>query len=307
MNKYFGDNSITLKYIQKIMKETYNDSISVTGEYYTHFDMNYGFAHYVAKYLDFMYPPLDKNVYNNIGEDNNIAGKDQIISICNYFLCDNRGNRLNYFPTLDDVKNNEESSINEIYDSIYNEYMRLVCVGVDREIKAQGIKIDPESNWEKTFIINNDLPLFTTIKSVSDPERMGDKWVVTYTYELNTNTIFHLFPWDKPKRICEIDDLVASYLLGKTIGPNSTAEEIYYAQQLLIQNRNIETFEKGVWCPKGKEGTIYDMTQTVSNYQMNHSQDVNSNNIFVTGYFDIFTEACVLREIGDDRNGILGL
>ena len=323
MNSVFRDESITIKYIQKMLNETYNDSISVTGEYYETFDMNYGFAHYIVKYLDYMYPVLDKaaaEAYKNLSTDT-IATKDQVISISNYFLCDNNGNRLQYDPTKDYYDDNHVyrwPKSNNMYASIYNPYMRLIKLKLPNDsIGVQTIKTD-EVGYEKTFIINNDLPIFTRLKNdgqrvwistSTQPDLDDGKWIIDYrnSYELNTNTIFRLFKWAKKKEICEIDDLVASYLLGKTIGPNSSMEDIHYAQKLLIRNRNIQDFEKGIWCPVGYEGTIHDMTVTVSEYQKNHVKDVDSNNVFVTGYFDIYTEACIIKEVGDDRNGILGL
>jgi hypothetical protein len=84
-------------------------------------------------------------------------------------------------------------------------------------------------------------------------------------------------------------------------------EDIYYVQKLLITGRDIQRFEKGIWCPEGYNGTIYDMTQTVINYQKQIVSTGNQHNVFVTGYFDIFTEAFALKEAGSKSYGILGL
>ena len=59
MNKYYGDTGVSIHFIQQLLNETYNSKIYVSGEYYKQFDMNYGFAHFIAKYLDQRYPLLD--------------------------------------------------------------------------------------------------------------------------------------------------------------------------------------------------------------------------------------------------------
>ena len=51
----------------------------------------------------------------------------------------------------------------------------------------------------------------------------------------------------------------------------------------------------------------FDMTQTIIDYQRSVASQSMIPNVFVTGYFDPFTEAHALREYGDDYNGILGL
>ena len=77
---------------------------------------------------------------------------------------------------------------------------------------------------------------------------------------------------------------------------------------MVIRVMDIQNFEKGIWCPIGYEGSpLYDMTQTVISYQQSLVSTLNTNNIFVTGYFDIFTEACALKEVGAKNHGILGL
>ena len=62
LNKKFidyKDKNIVIQYIQQIISETYNNKVLVNGEYYTVNDNNYGIPHYIAKYLDYMYPALD--------------------------------------------------------------------------------------------------------------------------------------------------------------------------------------------------------------------------------------------------------
>lgn len=284
MNKNFGEKSIVIRYIQQYLNENYNNRIIVDGNYYGHVDMNYGLAHFVAKYLDYMYPVLDPNVqqeYDSIDTQTPIRKRTEPISIMNYFLCSNKGTRLQFDP-LDSTAPNVLKT-NEIYDKIYNQYMQ-VRMDSEGEIKLEN---------EGRYIIQNDLPLFVS--------KNGD------TYSINTNIIFTLESWDNDKQICELDDYIVSFLLGRTIGPNSSMEDIYRAQQLLIRDRNIQKFEKGVWCSPGNEGTIYDMTRTVTEYQKNILLTQPKSNIVVTGYFDIFTEAFALKEVGENRNGIFGL
>lgn len=285
MNKYFNDESLVIAYIQQLLNETYNSDIFVNGEYYTHFDMNYGFAHYIAKYLNSRYPLLDKTSiieYNNIKSDS-VRSLTKPISIMNYFLCSNNGKRLSY----DVLRPYDEPFSNVEYKKIYNKYMVLENFGSDGIID-----IEPANS---KYIIQNDLPLFSFFDST------------TNKYSVNNNIIFTLDKWKKEKRICEIDDLVASYLIGRTITPKSSRDDIYYAQKLLIRNREILREERGVWCMNGYEGTEYDFTQTIIKYQSERFDPISSNPIFVTGYFDIFTESCARKEVGDVENGIRGL
>jgi hypothetical protein len=149
------------------------------------------------------------------------------------------------------------------------------------------------------YIIKNDMPLFSSCTYNSDTQQ--------YTYDVNNNIIFTLSGWNKEKEICELDDFVTSYLIGRTITPQSSMEDIYYVQRLLIHDRNITREEKGVWCIQGAEGTEYDLTQTIINYQSNRVNALNAD-IFVTGYFDIYTEAYARKEfIVGDENAIYGI
>lgn len=286
MNKNFEDKGLAIQYLQTVLKQTYNTDVFVNSEYYKTFDMNYGFAHYIAKYLDYAYPLLDRmaiHEYNNIELIGNTPNTEERslykpISIMNYFLASNNGEKLVY--------NYISGSESPIYDDIYNRYMRVWS--------APSAQTGTDVwKWREEYLKTNDLPLFTFSDGVG--------------YIVRNNVIFNLQKWDTPKNICEIDDFVASYLLGMVIGPNSSMEDIYYAQKLLIQNREIEEDEKGVWCASGNEGTYKDMTQTVINYQKQRVIPNSSSTLFVTGYFDVRTESQILKDIGDVSYGILGL
>lgn len=285
MNAVFSDNSIVIHYIQQMISETYNDDVIVNGEYYTAYDMNYGFAHYVAKYLKDNFPVLDQQTKQAYDQNTTSATRDITlpISIYNYFLCGNNGTRLNFIPT-ENPEDYESYAQNDLYRKLYNKYS---VVYFDTETQTY------KSLYPK-YINNDDLPVF--IKSNGNG-----------VYTVNTNEIFTLSDWNISKGIMELDDYVTSFLLGRTIGPNSSMEDIYYAQKLLIQNRVINDKEKGVWCLPNQEGTIYDMTQTVIDYQKARVDKNSTTPLFVTGYFDIYTEGYVLKEIGGDVNGILGL
>lgn len=301
MNKNFEDTGIVIQYIQQLLKERYNSDIYVNSEYYKTFDMNYGFAHYIAKYLQYMYPLLDDQSiqdYNNIKSDD-IRSLEKPISILNYFLCDNNGNRLSYNPgyTYTKIGNyftNPVKIKNPVYDDIYNSYMIVdyrAITNSDGNITDINIT---SPHWYKEYFIYNDPPLFTFLN-----EDTGN-------YEINNNIIFKLQPWKKTKNICELDDFVCSYLLGRTIGPESSMEDIYYAQKLIIQNE-IPTQYRGIWCPAGQEETEFDMTLNVITYQKSNISRILNGEIFVTGYFDSFTESCILKDLGDNSYGILGL
>lgn len=288
MKTVFGDNSLSVHFIQQMFYETYNDDVIVDGSYYTTYDMNYGFAHYIAKYLDSTYPVLDAQTKEAYATNTTNTTRDITlpISIMNYFLCDNNGNRLTFTPT-NTPDEYEQSNENELYRKIYNKYSIVYNVP-DSIVPAYA----PATKYKK-YMNNNDLPLFIDYDGTN--------------YSVNTNSIFTLSGWNISKGICEIDDYVASFLLGRTIGPNSSMEDIYYAQKLLIRDREITNAEKGIWCLPGQDGTPFDMTQTVINYQKARIYKSNTTPLFVTGYFDIYTEGYVLKEIGGDINVILGL
>ena len=275
-----------------MLSETYNENVKVTGEYYTQYDMNYGFAHFIAKYLDTMYPLLDKksiSEYEN-NDGSSIRNIVKPITIANYFLCSNTGERLTFTPLNSPIEYDEDINYNKLYKKLYNQYM-VVNKTFDQYNNLTGYT--PSYNGK--FMNMNDLPLFIYYDKISD------------TWSVNNNKIFTLSKWNIDKDVCEIDDLVASYLLGRTIGPNSSMEDIYYAQQLLIRDREITREEKGIWCVRGAEGSIYDMTQTLINYQSQRVSTANEIPIIVTGYFDIYTESLLLKEVGEKSYGISGL
>ena len=280
------------------MYETYNDNVIINGEYYKHIDMNYGFAHFIAKYLDYKYPILDAKTRQEYQElidtgagHDTLRGIDNVISLSNYFLCSNRGKRLRFgYPKVEDDREHgidENDTERLLYREIYNRYM--IPIWQETQYFA------PVQNGK--YMVMNDLPLFVAVTKDGSGQ----------LYWETQDTIFSLDKWSIEKGICEIDDFVASYLLGRTITPESSMEEIYYVQKLLIHDRTLAKGEKGVWCMKGCEGTEYDLTQTIINYQKNHVNALSTTPLFVTGYFDIYTEAALLKEVGEDTYGISAL
>lgn len=275
------------------MNESYNSAVLVNGDYYTAMDMNYGLTHFIAKYLDTMYPIIGKQAKIDYADNDGSAVRvlTKPISLSNYFLCSNDGKRLDYSPTeyIRDSQTYFVENPNAAYSKIYNEFMTFYP---ERDnLGALTGFYKPTYNGKYTVL--NDLPLFIQYDKDTDK------------YTLNENIIFTLDRWDIPKRSCELDNFVCSYLLGRTIGPRSSMEDIYYAQKLLIRDREITKMEKGVWCPPNMEGTMYDFTTTVTQYQAERFNQHATQPLFVTGYFDTFTEACALREVGATDNGTI--
>ena len=277
MNSTFEDKNLVIHYIEQFLNENYNPDIQVNGEYYQTFDMNYGLAHYIAKYLDTNFPilsPIVQNEYDNT--PNKRRGTRDLkkpISILNYFLADNNRHVLT-FPDPDTTN---------MYDSIYNKYMR-----VHWDENTQRYK--PEYNGK--YMIKNDLPLFTKM--------VGDNYIV------NDQIAFTLDYWPRKKKMCELDDLIVSYLLGRTITPKSSREDIYYVQQLLIKDRNFYPGEKGSWNCTAPDGTTISLTDTIMDFQKSCPNGYGAVPVLVTGYFDIFTEKQALMN-NQNNGGVLSV
>lgn len=279
MNLKFNDSNIALVYLQTMLKENYNNSILINGDYYSQNYSNYGFAHFIFKYLNTFYPcPITENYDTSLldSEFDKVRKTTDCISIANYFACDNIGNKLLPF----DVDGQTgmiippiEGTPQAIYEQIYSVYIN--------EIKK-----------------TNDLPIFTTW--TADTQYTPPVYV--FKYNNKKDRIYKLYSWTKDKEICELDDLVMSYLLGRTISPNSTLEEIYYVQKLLIGEQNIQPHDKGLW--NSDSGNLTDL---IIKYQQSKINTYTTHPLFVTGYFDIYTEASLLREGGEQSYGIYGL
>ena len=298
MKLNFKDSNLVIKYLQIKLKEQYNPDVLITGDYYITNNNNYGMAHYIARYLNTIYPPLMVNpenpkdlIIDNAYSINNsddvfdtVRSLTDTISIANYFLCNNKGEKL-YCDLLPPPPVEEEEQ-ETLYRQIYG---HDIC-GIFNVL---------------------DSPLFVTTDlldtaPVDYRKPVTDKIHDYYLADNINNTakkdrIYPLDKWESDKEICEIDDLVLSYLLGKTITPNSSAEEIYYVQRLFY-GEYIPEVDKGVW-----SSDYGNLTDTIKEYQRAHTNPVLTNPLFVTGYFDIFTEASILRDRGEQTYGIYGL
>lgn len=311
MKLNFNDSSLVMTYLQIKLKERYNPNTLVNGNYYTTNVNNYGFAHFIARYLNDMYPPLqavDKNInpegvtldesYSLDKEDvdfESIKSLSDTISIANYFLCNNRGEKL-INDLLPNPDNNNRIIINDksVFQKIYGDDICAIFNVVDSPLLTSYDAISAKDSMGNYILKSDHLPgllrkivaygLMDTINTTAKKDR-----------------IYYMEPWQNTKEICEIDDLVLSYLLGKTITPQSSAEEIYYVQKLFYGDYIPET-DKGLWA-----SDYGNLTDTIKQYQSLHSNPKASNPLFVTGYFDIYTEATILRDRGEQVYGILGL
>lgn len=259
MRLNFNDKHMVLKYLQIKLNETYDPNIIINNQYYTSSNINFGFAHYIANYLNTQFPycidsDMEINLPNTMAQinqlfNNELNKKEPVslsnpISLENYFLCNNEGEKL--------------TENNNIYtEEIYNE-----------------------------SIIN----LYKNTGTL-----------------LTCNNLKKLEKWNKDKSICELDDFILSYLIGKTITKYSTRDEIYYVQKLLINTNYITKEQKGIWHSVNDDPET-DLTYLILKYQKLYQNLNYDKPLFITGYFDIFTEAIVLKEQGKDNyHGLYGL
>ena len=122
------------------------------------------------------------------------------------------------------------------------------------------------------------------------------------TISAKNERIYYLSKWKQNKNICELDEFVLSYLMGRTITPYSSKEDIYYVQKLMITDNVISNADKGIW--NSDSGNL---TEIIMNYQRRKVNPYSNSPLFVTGYFDIFTEAAILKDRGEQTYGIHGL
>lgn len=265
MNLQFNESNLALVYLQTKLKEEYNNLIVINGDYYKMFNNNYGFAHYIFKYLNLLYPPAIESMYSeDLNDDvfNEPLKTTDCFSIANYFLCDNKGNKLQFPNHIEGGYIVDDSANAKIYKDIYGKHISAI-------------------------LRTNDPPIF----------------IDDNTYTLNKrDRIYNLYSWKTDKSIGEIDDLVMSYLLGRTIGPNSSREDIYYVQQLLIGDSHIATTDKGLW-----DSNSGNLTNLIIDYQQSQININQTHPLFVTGYFDIYTEASLVKNRGEKLYGIYGL
>ena len=152
-----------------------------------------------------MYPPLDENTkqaYEDAKINNNLGSisTSEPISILNYYLCGSNSNKL-YYGSSD-------------YMNIYSKEMLLRT-----DVSQTTGSLDAQDHFN-----SSDIPLFIYPNS----EIIGK-------YYIRNNTIYQIDSWLKDKDVCELDDLVTSFILGRVIGNRSSREDIAYVQKLLIK------------------------------------------------------------------------
>lgn len=273
----FNDKNIILKFLQIKLKEHYNPDVKVNSTYYTTVNDKYGFTHYIAKYLTDTYPPLDTTAYSSRipASYDTVRSLTEPISVTNYFLCSNNGDKLR-----GDIQTNADGTkyyVDPYYEQIYGSY------------------------YNRRYVTDfKDPPILCRLENSSD-----FNMVVTTFPDVNTKfaayqNIYTLQKWTTPKDKCEIDDYILSYLLGRTITPWSSREDIYYVQKLLIGD--IEPVNRGIW--NSSQGNL---TELIMSFQRSCVTRHSNVPIFVTGYFDIYTEQLLLDMRGEMSNVFYGL
>ena len=317
MRLNFKDKTLALNYLQIKLKEQYNPDILITKDYYETSNNNYGFTHFIARYLTANYPPLQSAVtednkpiveidskYDSTLDEEGVAvlpdetfnstiSLTDTISITNYFLCNNKGEKLTN-NLLPDINGEIVLSNTSVYQKIYGDDICRIFNILDPPLFTSYTAL---KNWDASG------------EQIKKPTSLAPliKQIEMYHLESSINKtaakdrIYYLEPWTTEKGIAEIDDLVLSYLLGKTITPNSSAEDIYYVQKLFYGDV-IPEMSKGIWA-----SDYANLTDTIIEYQKIHVTPRADNTLFVTGYFDIFTEASILRDRGEQTYGIYGL
>lgn len=108
--------------------------------------------------------------------------------------------------------------------------------------------------------------------------------------------------FNSAKKDFDLDSFVMSFLLGRTIGPTSTMEDIEYVQKLLEDSIYTNYYHNryGEWDDE-LTATLYDYQKAINKrYVSNGLKETNNykdyNIIFPTGYFDIITEKYLLQD-----------
>ena len=315
MSFNFNDKSMILNYLQIKLKEQYNPNIIINNEYYKNILSKYGFAHYIARYLNVMYPPMD-NTYNISYEQDTVFAETKqptdCISVMNYFLCDNKGNKLQNDYIFDPTSTSESSIYKQIYGNdvcaLFDVFDPPLFMTYEDLLTIPNTNIPYINSKYRTNLLNKinywNLKDDYTLEYDSETEEYKYK-IIKYgpiTTIAKKDRIYYLSKWKKDKKICEIDDYILSYLMGRTITPYSSMESIYYVQKLMITSNTIAVKDRGIWnSPSGN------LTDIIINYQRNKINQYSTTPIFVTGYFDIYTEASVLRDRGEQTYGIYGI
>jgi hypothetical protein len=118
--------------------------------------------------------------------------------------------------------------------------------------------------------------------------------------------------YNNDKSKYDIDDLVLSFLLGRTISPNSSVDEIAYVQNLFMNiydtyvPKSLGTWDNAltnIIFNYQRRINIDDTNTAMDNTKINNLQ-LDKLRLLPTGYFDIYTEKYLLSEQkGDLFNG----
>ena len=123
-------------------------------------------------------------------------------------------------------------------------------------------------------------------------------------YFCGTDTTFNA-----DKKSFDIDDFVASFILGRTITPYSSMEDIDYVQRLLEKNLYVDynVNIRGEW-DETLTNTLYDYQKSIKSRYKDRKKEkegIDYNIVIPTGYFDIITEKYMLQDMqlfGEDFN-----
>jgi hypothetical protein len=123
-------------------------------------------------------------------------------------------------------------------------------------------------------------------------------------YFCGTNETFN-----SEKLSFNIDDFIASFILGRTITPYSSMEDINYVQKLMENNIyiNYEAEVYGEW-DSSLTNTLYQYQQDLNERYKDSEKALEGkdyNILIPTGYFDIITEKYMLQDrqiLGEDYN-----
>ena len=111
------------------------------------------------------------------------------------------------------------------------------------------------------------------------------------------------------KKSFDIDDFVASFILGRTITPYSSMEDIDYVQRLLEKNLYVDynVNIRGEW-DETLTNTLYNYQKSIKSRYKDRKKEkegTDYNIVIPTGYFDIITEKYMLQDMqlfGEDFN-----
>lgn len=303
-----NSNTLITKYISIYLKETFNSNVTVTSIY-------------------------DNSKYNyfNIGDNIFING----------YICDNSNNYGYVIGQSADVIENQETNYilpNNTYTDIaikLNDNFKVIKVDNTGKLEIDDngnyILVDTWTTDTTLFINKTDCRNYDSLISYiyqwlnSRYKPMLDKEIHNTVELTNCNIATYFIEGNKllnpNKTLYDIDDIIFSYILNRTISDMSTPDEIEYAQNLLKNNKYLKISERNeptfrisnyIECP-GMWDNLHELIYIYQNqlnfrYCKNQSEfeygDPNFFTIVIpTGFLDIVTEKYLLMEQGGENNG----